>query len=70
MRDETPNVGHKFGELGLIELVATSIEGSDSCPWQGSAVALKMLERDLRVVPTVVEIDGGHISEPRREVGR
>ena len=37
---------------------------------QGPAIALEMLERDLRIVSAVEEIERGHVTEPHPKVRR
>jgi hypothetical protein len=37
---------------------------------QDPAIALQMLERDLRIVPAVEEIERGHVKEPHPKIRR
>jgi hypothetical protein len=67
---DASNVGREFRELRLIELVAAPIQGPHSSLRQGTAVALKMLERYLGVVPTMIEIQRGQIPEPYPKIRR
>ena len=54
---EAANIGRQFGELGLIELVAATLQNPHSGTSEGTPIALQMLDRDLGIVPAVVQID-------------
>lgn len=69
-RREVANISGQFQKVRLIELVAAPIQRPHNGVRQGPAIALQMLERDLGIVPTMVEINGGEITEPHPEIGR
>ena len=54
---ETANVGRHFGELGLRELVAATVQNPHSGVREGTPIALQMLDWDLGIVLAVVQID-------------
>ncbi len=56
-RPEAANIGRKFRELRLIELVAAIVQSPHRGVREGTPIALQMLERYLGVVPAVVQID-------------
>ena len=68
--DQAANIGRKFRELRLIELMAAIIQNPSSGVREGTPVALQMLERDLGVIPAVVQIDRRYVTEARPKVGR
>lgn len=53
-----------------MEFVAAPIQSSHDGLGQSAAVELQMLERHFGVVAAVVEIERGHVSETRPEIGR
>jgi hypothetical protein len=54
---QSANVGRKFREWCLIELVPATIQNPHSGVREGTTIALLMLDRDLGVVLAVVQID-------------
>jgi hypothetical protein len=64
------NIGRKFGEVRLIELVAAIVQNPDTGVRDFTPVVLQMLERDLGVIPTVVQTDRRQVTEARPKVGR
>ena len=51
---QAANIGRKFRELGLIELVAPTIQNAHRGVREETPIALQMLDRDVGVVPAVV----------------
>ena len=64
------NVRREFWELRLIELVPAPIQGSHHRLRQGTAIALEMLERDLGVIPTVIQVERGQTPKPDPKIRR
>jgi len=54
---QAANIGSKFRELGLIELVAPSIQNPHRGVREETPIALQMLHGDFGVVPAVVQPD-------------
>jgi hypothetical protein len=54
---ETPNIGRKFREPGLIELVAAIVQNPHCRMREDTPITLQMLERGVGVVPAVIQID-------------
>ena len=70
LQRDAPNIGREFRELRLIELVPASIQSPHNGMRQDPAIALEMLERDLRIVSAVEEIERGHVTEPHPKIRR
>src|SRR5262245_31035817 len=67
---EPANIGHEFRELRLIKLVTAIVQHPSHRVRERAPKALQMLERNLWVVPAVVEIDRRYVTEPSPKVRR
>jgi hypothetical protein len=54
---EAANIGRKFRELNLIELMTAMVQNPASGVSEDPPIALQMLERDLGVISAVVQVD-------------
>ncbi len=51
------NIGRQFRELGLIKLVTATVQKPHRGMREDTPIALKILDRDLWIVPAVVQKD-------------
>ena len=56
-RREAANIGRQFRELGLIEIVAATLQNPHSGVRESTPIALQMLDWELGIVPAVVQIN-------------
>jgi hypothetical protein len=69
LQRQAANIGSKFREVGLIELVAATIQNLHRGMGEGASKALQMLDRDLGVVPAVIQTDRRQVTEADPKVG-